>query len=389
MAAAITLIGFTAACGDDDDSASGGGGGDEEAGSIWVLLPDTASSDRWENDDRRYFTEAFEAAGLTEDEDFHIVNAEGDATTQQSQAEQAIADEASVIVLTSLDTGSGATIIEQAQEADVQVVEYDRFNTGGPGGAAYVSFDNVQVGAAMAEAMEPAIDALGVDTPQVVMLNGGEEDNNSFLFRTGYNETVEARVEAGDWALVDDQFVPGWDNAEAQTIMEQILVDANNDVNAVFAANDGLANSTINALEGAGIGPIPVSGQDATTAGMQNIALGKQTVSVYKPIQDEAGVAAAVALALRSGDDINDAATSYESALASGGASVSIIGIDAESGEPAESAEGDGVVPYVALVPIGVTVDNMADTVIADGFRTVDEICTGDVAETEFCQQNA
>ena len=389
MAAAITLIGFTAACGDDDDSASGGGGGDEEAGSIWVLLPDTASSDRWENDDRRYFTEAFEAAGLTEDQDFHIVNAEGDATTQQSQAEQAIADEASVIVLTSLDTGSGATIIEQAQEADVQVVEYDRFNTGGPGGAAYVSFDNVQVGAAMAEAMEPAIDAMGVDTPQVVMLNGGEEDNNSFLFRTGYNETVEARVEAGDWALVDDQFVPGWDNAEAQTIMEQILVDANNDVNAVFAANDGLANSTINALEGAGIGPIPVSGQDATTAGMQNIALGKQTVSVYKPIQDEAGVAAAVALALRSGDDINDAATSYESSLASGGASVSIIGIDAESGEPADSADAEGAVPYVALVPIGVTVDNMADTVIADGFRTVDEVCTGDVAETEFCQQNA
>jgi len=389
MAAAITLIGFTAACGDDDDSASGGGGGDEEAGSIWVLLPDTASSDRWENDDRRYFTEAFEAAGLTEDQDFHIVNAEGDATTQQSQAEQAIADEASVIVLTSLDTGSGATIIEQAQEADVQVVEYDRFNTGGPGGAAYVSFDNVQVGAAMAEAMEPAIDAMGVDTPQVVMLNGGEEDNNSFLFRTGYNETVEARVEAGDWALVDDQFVPGWDNAEAQTIMEQILVDANNDVNAVFAANDGLANSTINALEGAGIGPIPVSGQDATTAGMQNIALGKQTVSVYKPIQDEAGVAAAVALALRSGDDINDAATSYESSLASGGASVSIIGIDAESGEPADSADAEGAVPYVALVPIGVTVDNMADTVIADGFRTVDEVCTGDVAETEFCQQNS
>jgi len=96
-----------------------------------------------------------------------------------------------------------------------------------------------------------------------------------------------------------------------------------------------------------------------------------------------------VALALRSGDDINDAATSYESSLASGGASVSIIGIDAESGEPADSADAEGAVPYVALVPIGVTVDNMADTVIADGFRTVDEVCTGDVAETEFCQQNS
>jgi D-xylose transport system substrate-binding protein len=383
---AVSLI--AAGCGDDDDDDGAASSGDGE-GSIWVLLPDTASSDRWEQDDRRFFTEAFEEAGLSEGDDFTIVNAEGDATTQQSQAEQAIADGASVIVLTSLDTGSGATIIDNAKDADVQVVEYDRFNTGGSGGDAYVSFDNVQVGATMAESMEPAIDALGLAPARVVMLNGGEEDNNSFLFKQGYEETVSARVDAGDWELVADQFVPEWDNAEAQTLMEQILVDANNDVDAVFAANDGLANSTINALEAAGVGPVPVSGQDATTAGIQNVLLGKQTVSVYKPIQDEAGVAAAIALALRSGDDVEEAATSYESPLASGGSSVEIIGIEAESGEPTDSADGEGVVLYVALQPIGVTVDNVADTVIADDFRTVDELCSGDVAATAFCQQNS
>jgi D-xylose transport system substrate-binding protein len=246
----------------------------------------------------------------------------------------------------------------------------------------------VAVGAAMAEAMEPAIDDLALPNAQVVMLNGGEEDNNSFLFRTGYAETVEARADAGDWAIVADQFVPGWDNDEAQTIMEQILVDAGNNVNAVFAANDGLANSVINALEAAGVtGTVPVSGQDATEAGMQNVALGKQTVSVYKPIQDEANVAAAVALALRAGEDIEEAASAYQSELASGGADVSIIGIDPESGEPTESAD-DGVT-YVALVPIGVTIENMADTVIADEFRTIEEICTGDVAETQFCVENS
>jgi D-xylose transport system substrate-binding protein len=387
--AVVSLI--AAACGDDDD----GGGGDEAGGdgggegSIWVLLPDTASSDRWEKDDRRFFAEAFEAAGLSEGDDFTIVNAEGDANTQQSQAEQAISDGASVIVLTSLDTGSGATIIDQAKEADVQVVEYDRFNTGGSGGAAYVSFDNVAVGATMAESVEPAIDELGVSPARVVMLNGGEEDNNSFLFKQGYEETVNERVDAGDWEVVADQFVPGWDNAEAQTLMEQILVDNNNDVDAVFAANDGLANSVINALEGAGVGPVPLSGQDATQAGIQNVLLGKQTVSVYKPIQDEAGVAAAIALALRSGDDLEEAAESYESELPSGGSSVELTGIEAESGEPSDETEGEGIVPYVALVPIGVTVDNVADTVIADEFRTVEELCTGDVASTEFCQQNS
>jgi D-xylose transport system substrate-binding protein len=387
--AILAVFGLVAAgCGDDDDDGGEAAGGDGE-GSIWVLLPDTASSDRWEQDDRRFFTDAFEEAGLSEDEDFTIVNAEGDASTQQSQAEQAIADGASVIVLTSLDTGSGATIIDQAKDAGVAVVEYDRFNTGGSGGDAYVSFDNVQVGAAMAEAMEPAIDALNLAPARVVMLNGGEEDNNSFLFKQGYEETVSARVDAGDWELVADQFVPEWDNQEAQTLMEQILVDANNDVDAVFAANDGLANSVINAMEAAGVGPVPLSGQDATPAGIQNVLLGKQTVSVYKPIQDEAGVAAAIALALRSGDSIEDAANNYESPLESGGSEVSIIGIEAETGEPTDSAEGDGVVAYVALVPIGVTADNVADTVIADGFRTIEELCEGDTANTEFCQQNS
>lgn len=374
----LAVLGLVAAaCGDDGGGGGGGGGGE---GSIWVLLPDTATSDRWEKDDRRFFGEAFEAAGLAEGEDFTIVNAEGDATTQQSQAEQAIADGASVIVLTSLDTGSGGAIIDQAKEAGIDVVEYDRFNTGGSGGAAYVSFDNVQVGATMAEFLEPAIDALKVPTPRVVMLNGGEEDNNSFLFRAGYAETVEARVDAGDWELVADQHVPAWDNAEAQTIMEQILVANDNDVDAVFAANDGLANSAINALEAAGVGPVPVSGQDATVAGMQNILLGKQTMSVYKPIEAEASVAAAIALALRAGEEITAIDPGFE---------FSIFGIEAATGQPTDSAEGEGIVAYFGLVPVGVTADNIAETVIADGFLTVADICTGDVADTDFCQANA
>jgi D-xylose transport system substrate-binding protein len=379
--AALGLV--TAACGDDDGTAEPNGaespaGGGE--GSIWVLLPDTESSDRWEEDDRVYFTENFEAAGLVDGEDFTIVNAENDPATQQSQAEQAINDGASVIVLTSLDTGSGATIIDQATEAGVQVLEYDRFNTGGAGGAAYVSFDNVKVGATMAEVLEPVIDELGLDPVRVVELNGGEEDNNSFLFKSGYDATVQERVSAGDWELVADQHVPGWDNQEALTIMEQILVDQNNGVDAVFAANDGLAASAANAIEAAGIGPLPISGQDATAEGMQNVLLGRQTMSVYKPIQNEAGLASAVALALRAGEDILTTEFEFDYEL---------IGIEAETGEPTETPEGDGVVPYFGLVPIGVTEDNMADTVIADGFRTIEEICTGDVAATTWCTENA
>ena len=378
----FALAAIAAGCGGGDESASGTGtaagtGGGACDKPIWVLLPDSASSPRWETDDRPYFDKAFTAAGV----EHTIVNAENDAATQQSQAEQAIAAGAGVIVLVSLDTGSGGSIIDSAKGAGVQVIEYDRFNTGSSGGAAYVSFDNVKVGATMAEVLEPAIDALGKNPANVVELNGGEEDNNAFLFKDGYDATVQKHVSDGSWKLVADQFVPGWGaNGEGQTIMEQILTKANNKVDAVFAANDNLAQQAINALEAAGVGPVPLSGQDASAAGIQNILLGKQTMTVYKPIQAEADVAAKAALALCAGKDPSAIQSEFD---------FQTIGIKAADGKPAESPTGEGVVPYLALTPIGVTVDNIADTVIKDNFRTIAEVCTGDTLNTDFCKANS
>lgn len=343
---------------DEGDEAADTGGEGGAEGSIWVLLPDSATSDRWETDDRRFFEDAFEAAGV----EHNIVNAEGDAQQQISQAEQAIASGAEVILFVNLDAGSGAAIIELAREADVAVVDYDRLTIEGPGADAYVSFDNVEVGRTMASVLEPEIDALDVDTPRVVMLNGGPTDNNATLFRQGYAETVEARVDAGDWELAADQAVPEWDNAQALTIFEQILVDQGDEVHAVFAANDGLANAVISARRNAGLDPFPLSGQDATVGGIQNILAGDQTMTVYKPIEAEAQAAAEVALALLAGEDVAD--------LAEGNT------IEAGSGE----------IPFVALEPVAVTADNVADTVIADGFRTWEEICTGDFEQ--YCPED-
>ncbi|HEY5650035.1 MAG TPA: substrate-binding domain-containing protein, partial [Acidimicrobiia bacterium] len=334
-------------------------GGGDIAGPIWVLLPDSATSDRWENDDRRFFEEAFDAAGLTAGTDYTIVNAEGDSQTQLNQAEQAINDGASVVLFVEIDSGSGAAIIDTLRAADVKVINYDRLTIEGPGADLYVSFDNVQVGRTMAEIMAPVIDGLE-GTPRVVMLNGGPEDNNATLFRQGYNETVEARVDAGEWELVADQAVPGWDNQTALTIAEQILVDANNDVDAIFAANDGLGNSAAVAVENAGLGSIPISGQDATAVGMQNLLLGRQLMSVYKPIKNEAGVAAAAALALARGESLDSVTSEF-------------------SFESSTINNGTNDIPFFALTPIGVTADNIAETVIADGFRTVEEICTDEV----------
>ena len=145
----VTALAVVAAgCGGDDDEA----GGDGE-GSIWVLLPDSASSDRWEEDDRRFFEEKFTAEGI----EHNIVNAEADAATQLQQAEQAINEGAKVILFVNLSAESGATIIETAREADVKVVDYDRLTTAGEGADVYVTFDNVRVGQAMADTVGPVI----------------------------------------------------------------------------------------------------------------------------------------------------------------------------------------------------------------------------------------
>jgi D-xylose transport system substrate-binding protein len=374
-AALIALLGLTAAgCGGDDDdeaadtaaaTAEEGDTGGGAEGSIWVLLPDSASSDRWEKDDRRFFEEAFDEAGV----ESNIVNAEGDANAQLSQAEQAINAGAKVILLVNLSSESGATIVETAREADVKVVDYDRLTAAGAGADVYVSFDNVAVGQAMADTVGPVIDELDVEKPKIVMMNGGPTDNNSKLFKQGYNESgdfaVSKKVDAGEWEVVADQDVPDWDNQQALTLFEQILVAQNNDVDAVFAANDGIAGAVVSALKSANQEPIPLSGQDATASGIQNVLAGWQTMTVYKPIKAEAEAAAAIAIGLLNGEDPEDVEGDWE-----------VQSIN----------NGETDLPYVALTPIAVTKDNIADTVIADGFRTWEEICTGEFEQ--FCPEN-
>jgi D-xylose transport system substrate-binding protein len=368
LVAALALV--AAGCGGDDDdgeaAATGTGAGTGEAaeGSIWVLLPDTESSDRWEKDDRRFFQEAFEAAGV----ESNIVNAEGDASTQLQQAEQAINAGAKVILLVNLSSESGATIIDTARDAGVKVVDYDRLTAAGSGADAYVSFDNVKVGQTMADTVGPVIDELG-GTPNVVMMNGGPTDNNSKLFKQGYYESgdfaVKKKADAGDWKVVADQDVPDWDNQQALTLFEQILVAQDNKVDAVFAANDGIAGAVVSALKSANQKPIPLSGQDATTGGIQNILAGWQTMTVYKPIKAEADAAAAIAIGLLNGEDPKDVEGEWE-----------VQSIN----------NGEADLPYIALEPIAVTKDNIEETVITDGFRTWDEVCTGEYEQ--YCPEN-
>jgi len=323
-----------------------------QEGSIAVLLPDSASSARWEADDRRFLAGAFDAAGV----EYTIVNAEGDAATQLTQAEQAITNGAKVLLMVNLDSGSGAAIIELAHAAGAKVIDYDRLTIEGPGADYYVSFDNESVGRLQGEGLVAAVEAAMLELPvDVAVLNGSPTDNNATLFANGYNGVINAKFESGDWVKVDDQSVPDWDNQQALVIFEQILTAAGGNVDAAIAANDGLASSIIAALENQGLAYIPLTGQDATVGGIQNILAGKQSMTVYKAIKAEAEAAAALAVGLLNGEDV--------SAMVTGAVN-----------------NGTNDVPSALLVPVAVTIDNIAETVIADGFRTWEEICVGDFA---------
>jgi D-xylose transport system substrate-binding protein len=366
----LVLALVLAACsgGADESSDAESGGGSEAAadsgggeGNIAVLLPDSASSDRWETDDRPAFEAAFEELGVSSDQ-YQILNAEGDATNQQNQAEQAITNGATVLVMTNLDSGSGATIIDNAKAQDVSVIDYDRLTLDGDADY-YVSFDNEAVGRLQGETLVTCVEEqVDADVPQVAVLNGAPTDNNATLFKNGYDGVINPKFESGEWEEVDDQSVPDWDNQQALVIFEQMLTAADGNIDAVLAANDGLGNAAIQALRSAGQAGIPVTGQDATVEGMQNIVLGDQCMTVYKSINEEAQAAAELAVALRDGEEAETDAT-----------------VD----------NGSKEVPSVLLEPVAVTDDNIMDTVVADGFRTVEEICTGDVANTDWCQENS
>lgn len=327
---------------------------------IAVLLPDSASSSRWEQDDRRFLSAAFDEAGVS----YSIVNAEGDAAQQIAQAEQAITNGAKVILMVNLDSGSGAAIIDLAREAGVSVIDYDRLTIEGDGADFYVSFDNEAVGRLQGEGLVLAVEAAGLENPRVAVLNGSPTDNNATLFKNGYDGVINPLFEDGSWTEIDDQSVPNWDNQEALIIFEQILAAQaeNCGIDAAIAANDGLAGAVIAALENAGCDYIPVTGQDATAAGIQNVLAGRQSMTVYKAIKAQAEAAAALAIAIVNEEDTSE--------LVNG-----------------ETDNGTNMIPSILLVPVSVTAENVAETVIADGFRTWEEICVDDIAE--FCPEDA
>jgi len=345
-----------AACGSDNDSSSsssdgGGGGGGTDVG---VILPDTTTSPRWEANDRPSLEAAFKAANVTYD----IQNAQGDTGKFGQLCDQMIGEGVKVLMIVNLDQESGKACLNKATDAGVQSIDYDRLTPGG-GASYYVSFDNVKVGELMGTGLIAALDAANKTKANIVYVNGAATDNNAALFKSGYEAALKDKIDSGDYTLVGDQSGE-WDATKAGTVFEQMYTDNGGKIDGVISANDTMAGGIIARLKAAGVeGTIPVTGQDASVEGLQNILQGYQAGTVYKNTNLEADAASKLAIALIKGD------TSGAAALATGSVT-----------DPDTNKD----VPSALATPVWVTVDNIK-TVFDDGFATASDVCTGPIAD--------
>jgi D-xylose transport system substrate-binding protein len=321
-------------------------------GLVGVLLPDTTSSTRYVSYDQPYLTKAFEAAGLSSSQ-FKIDNAQGSDDTMKTQADADMTEGATVLIVDPNTPGGGAAIEADAASKGVKVIDYDRLTLGGAKGRTYVSFDNVKVGQLIGQGEVSCIASWSVQKPNILVMDGSPTDNNATLFAQGYNGVLKSYFDSGQYVKVGEP-AGTWTPSVAQTTFAQQYT-AHPNINAAVTPNDDNANAVIAYLQSRGIKPktFPTTGQDASLPGLQNILKGYQCGTVYKPIYLEAQAAAALALYLRAGQ-------TPPSSLQNG---------------TVQDTQANASVPAVLLTPIWVTPQNMASTVVKDGFQPASAIC--------------
>ena len=320
-------------------SSAAGSGSAGTAGKIGVILPDTKSSARWETQDRPNLEAAFKQAGV----EFDIQNANGDKAAMATIADQMIANGVTVLAIVNLDNESGAAIEKKAAAQGVQTIDYDRLTLGG-GADYYVSFDNTKVGELQGKGLATC---LGSGDKNIVYVNGSPSDSNATLFAAGAHSVLDPMT---NYKVVAEQPIPDWDNQVGGTTYEQMYTAQGGNIQGVLAANDGLGNAVIAINKKNGV-QIPVTGQDATVQGLQNILAGDQCMTVFKDTTKEAGGLAEVAIALANGEEPTTTGTVQDS-------------------------KANREVAAILETPQAIDKTNVKDVVTAKGV-TAAELCTG------------
>ncbi|MGD9531812.1 sugar ABC transporter substrate-binding protein [Pseudonocardia sp.] len=347
-------IGLTG-CGANQAASPSGGGETSAAPSgvkVGVILPETATSARYESFDKPLLDKAMREAGLDPD----IQNAQGDVQKFSTLADGMINAGVKVLVIDAPNSEVGAAVAKKAQAAGIPTIDYDRLNLGGTSDY-YVSFDNVAVGKLQGDGLVQGVGAK--QGANIIEINGAPTDNNATLFYEGAESVLKPKYDSGEYKLVGSQRIPDWNNQQGGVTFEQFLTANGGQVDGVLAANDGMAGAVITVLKKNGLnGKVPVTGQDASAEALQAILRGDQYMTVFKPIAQEAEATASLAASLAKGD------TAAADALATGSV---------------QDPQGNRAVKSVLLTPILITKDNVK-VVVDSGQVTAQEICVPDVA---------
>src|SRR5919198_487760 len=344
VAAAVLLL--SAGCG-SSGGGSGSGSGSSGGKTIALFLPESKTT-RYEQFDKPLFEAKVKAlcAGCK----VLYANADQDPAKQQSQVESALTQGADVLVLDAVDAAAAAPLVNQAKQKNVPVVAYDRLISG-IDYEFYVSFDNVKVGKVQGDALLAELAKRGsTDKGQVVVINGAPTDPSAGDYKKGAHQALDGKVKIGR-----EFDTPDWSPDQAQTQMEQAITALGRDqIVGVYSANDGMAGGAIAAMKRAGYTTLPpITGQDAELAAVQRIVTGEQTMTIYLNIRAQAEKSAELAVALAKGE---------------------------KPEAPTKVNNGTADIPSFLLDPIAVSKDKIKDTIVKDGFYTVAQICTAEVA---------
>jgi D-xylose transport system substrate-binding protein len=291
LAVLAVLMLVLAACG--DGAGDGDGDGDGE-GLIIGVSWNNYNEERWAKSDEPAIKAALEAAGAT----YISSDAGSSAEKQLTDVENLISQGAQALIILAQDGTAILPAVQSALEQGIPVIAYDRLIE--DPGALYITFDNVEVGRMQARAIFEL-----VPEGNYVFIKGNAADANADFLRGGQQEILQAAIDSGAIVNVGESYTDNWDPAIAQTNMEQFLTQNNNEVDAVVASNDGMAGGVVAALEAQGLaGVVPVSGQDGDTAALNRVALGTQTVSVWKDARELGKAAGEAAVLLAQGTEL-------------------------------------------------------------------------------------
>jgi D-xylose transport system substrate-binding protein len=244
----------------------------QQAGCTVGVSWNNFQEERWAKWDEPAIKAALEAGGAT-----YVSNdAKSSAETQASNVENLISQGAKVVIILAQDGTAIKPSVASAISQGIPVIAYDRLIE--DPNALYITFDNIEVGRMEARAVFGA-----VPKGNYVIIKGNKSDANADFLRGGYDDVIKGAVSSGDIKIVGETYTDNWDPSKAQTEMEQFLTQTENKVDAVLAENDGMAGGVVAALAGQGLaGRVPVSGQDGDAPALNRIALGLQTVDVWK-----------------------------------------------------------------------------------------------------------